>query len=316
MIDNPILGIVIPVYNEEEILEESISLLSKKLNDYFKQGLISQDSFLVLVDDGSSDKTWDIIKTSTIKYPQIKGIKLSNNVGHQRALLSGYHFCTNKVDCAISLDADLQDDINVMVDMIHDFKAGSHQVYGIRKKRKKDTFFKKWTALSFYWLMRKMGVNIVYNHADFRLISNLVLKELGKYQERNIFLRGLFPLMGFKSSEVYYDRGERQAGTTKFSLGKMMSFALDGISSFSNVPLRIISWLGITIFIGTLLISMWVLLVIIQDKNIPGWASTTLPIYFLGGIQLLAIGILGEYLSKIYFESKMRPHYHIEETLV
>lgn len=315
MIDCPTLGIIVPVYNEEEILQYSISLLSEKLNNYSKNGLISEASFLLLVDDGSSDKTWDIIKENSINSSIIKGIKLSNNVGHQRALLAGYHYATNKVDCAVSIDADLQDNIDVILEMINAFKAGSHQVYGVRKKRTTDTFLKKWTALAFYWLLRHLGAKIVYNHADFRLISNPILQELGKYKERNIFLRGLFPLMGFKSSNVYYDRAERKAGTTKFSFIKMISFALDGISSFSNVPLRVITLAGSVIFFGSFLITLWIILEIIQQKNIPGWASTILPIYFLGGIQLLAIGILGEYLGKIYIESKMRPHYHIEETL-
>jgi len=315
MVDNPILGILVPVYNEEEILPETISVLLEKIRSLTSSGLISNESFLLFVDDGSSDDSWNIIKQESKRREHLKAIKLSNNVGHQRALLAAYHFSSGKADCVVSIDADLQDNVDVITDMLKAFKNGAHQVYGIRQNRSKDSFFKKWTALAFYRLMKLMGVEIVYNHADFRLVSKQVLHELLGYQETNIFLRGIFPLMGFKSASIYYDRLERTAGKTKFSLRKMMSFALDGISSFSNVPLRIITWLGIFVFIGSLIISLWILWVVIQDKNVPGWASTILPIYFLGGIQLLAIGVLGEYLSKIYLESKHRPHYHIEEKI-
>jgi len=315
MVENPILGILVPVYNEEEILPETISVLLEKIRSLTSSGLISNESFLLFVDDGSSDDSWNLIKQERERSKHLKAIKLSNNVGHQRALLAAYHFSAEKADCVVSLDADLQDNVDVVVDMLKAYKNGAHQVYGIRQNRSKDSFFKKWSALAFYKLMKLMGVQIVYNHADFRLVSKQVLHELLTYQETNIFLRGIFPLMGFKSASIYYDRLERTAGKTKFSLRKMMSFALDGISSFSNVPLRIITWLGVFIFIGSLIISLWILWVVIQDKNVPGWASTILPIYFLGGIQLLAIGVLGEYLSKIYLESKHRPHYHIEETI-
>lgn len=315
MVENPILGILVPVYNEEEILPETISVLLEKIKSLTSSGLISNESFLLFVDDGSSDDSWNLIKQESERSIHLKAIKLSNNVGHQRALLAAYHFSAEKADCVVSLDADLQDNVDVVIDMLKAYKNGAHQVYGIRQNRSKDSFFKKWTALAFYKLMKLMGVQIVYNHADFRLVSKQVLHELLGYQETNIFLRGIFPLIGFKSASIYYDRLERTAGKTKFSLRKMMSFALDGISSFSNVPLRIITWLGVFVFIGSLIISLWILWVVIQDKNVPGWASTILPIYFLGGIQLLAIGVLGEYLSKIYLESKHRPHYHIEETI-
>jgi len=315
MVENPILGILVPVYNEEEILPETISMLLEKIKSLASSGLISNKSFLLLVDDGSSDDSWNIIKQERERSENLKALKLSNNVGHQRALLAAYHFSSEKADCVVSLDADLQDNVDVIFDMLKAYRNGAHQVYGIRKNRSRDSFFKEWTALAFYRLMRIMGVEIVYNHADFRLVSKHVLRELLRYRETNIFLRGIFPLMGFESDNVYYDRLERKVGKTKFSFNKMMSFALDGISSFSNVPLRIITWLGVFIFIGSLIISLWILWVVLMDKNVPGWASTILPIYFLGGIQLLAIGILGEYLSKIYLESKQRPHYHIEETI-
>ena len=315
MVACPILGILVPVYNEEEILPETISVLLQKIEHFISSGIISTESFLLLVDDGSSDNSWNVIKQEGEKNKKLKALKLSNNVGHQRALLAAYHYSTENADCVVSLDADLQDDVDVILEMLNVYKNGAHQVYGIRKNRSKDSFFKKWTAQVYYRLMSIMGVKIVYNHADFRLVSNQVLKELLRYRESNIFLRGIFPLMGFKSVNIYYDRLERKAGKTKFSLRKMMSFALDGISSFSNVPLRIITWLGVFVFIGSLIISLWILWVVLQDKNVPGWASTILPIYFLGGIQLLAIGILGEYLSKMYMESKHRPHYHIEEVI-
>jgi glycosyltransferase involved in cell wall biosynthesis len=225
------------------------------------------------------------------------------------------HFVTGKVDCMISMDADLQDDISVTRQMLEAYNKGAQIVYGVRQRRGADTWFKKQTALAFYKLMQSMGVNLIYNHADFRLLSSKVLIEFGRYREVNLFLRGIFPKMGFTSATVYYDRQDRTAGETKYPLRKMLNLAMNGITSFSNVPLKIISYIGFMVFLGSVLASLWVVFVILTGRNAPGWASITLPIYFLGGVQLLALGILGEYISRIYLETKQRPVYHIEEVI-
>ncbi len=307
----PQVAFVIPCYNEEEMLPITVLELSEMIMDYITRKIIDPKSFVLFIDDGSKDKTWKLISESQNDF--IKGIKLSRNKGHQHALLAGLEFVSDKCDCAISLDADLQDDISVMEEMLSDFKDGKHIVYGIRKERTVDSFFKKFTAELFYKLIRKMEVEIKFNHADFRLLSSVVLKELMGYKEVNLFLRGLFPVLGYTSSDVYYDRKERIAGETKYPFGKMLALAINGITSFSSTPLKYISYMGFTIFMISILISMWVLYVVVVGDNIPGWASTVLPIYFIGGVQLLSIGVLGEYIGKIYQEAKQRPRYHIEE---
>jgi glycosyltransferase involved in cell wall biosynthesis len=283
------------------------------MNDYIEEGLIAPGSFLLFVDDGSRDRTLQILREH--KSNLVRSLKLSANCGHQSALLAGMHFVTGKVDCMISMDADLQDDISVTRQMLEAYNKGAQIVYGVRQRRGADTWFKKQTALSFYKLMQSMGVNLIYNHADFRLLSNKVLVEFGRYREVNLFLRGIFPKMGFTSATVYYDRQDRTAGETKYPLRKMLNLAMNGITSFSNVPLKIISYIGFMVFLGSVLASLWVVFVILTGRNAPGWASITLPIYFLGGVQLLALGILGEYISRIYLETKQRPVYHIEEVI-
>jgi glycosyltransferase involved in cell wall biosynthesis len=309
----PVLAIVLPCYNEEAILSETIARLSAMMNKYMEEALIASGSFLLFVDDGSKDRTLQILREQ--KSSMVRSLKLSANCGHQSALLAGMHFVTGKVDCMISMDADLQDDISVTRQMLESYNQGAQIVYGVRQSRGADTWFKRRTALAFYKAMQSMGVNLIYNHADFRLLSNKVLIEFGRYREVNLFLRGIFPKMGFTSATVYYDRQDRTAGETKYPLRKMLNLAMNGITSFSNVPLKIITYIGFLVFLGSLLASLWVVFVILTGRNAPGWASITLPIYFLGGVQLLALGILGEYISRIYLETKQRPVYHIEEVI-
>ena len=306
------LSVVIPCYNEEEILQYSIEKISKYLNRLQKEKLFDNYQ-LVLVDDGSKDKTWDIILLLSKSYP-IKGIKLSRNEGHQNALVAGLF--NSDGDIMISIDADLQDDITVIKEMIEKYHQGCEIVYGVRKKRDSDTFFKKTSAESFYKLMKLFGVDLVYNHADFRLMSKRAVENLKDFKEVNLFLRGIVPLIGYKSDKVYYDRSERIAGESKYPLKKMLSFAWEGITSFSTVPLKLISIIGFLVFILSTVMWLWVLWVkLFTDNALPGWASTVLPIYFIGGIQLLALGVIGEYIGKIYQESKQRPRYFIDEII-
>jgi glycosyltransferase involved in cell wall biosynthesis len=312
---NVILGIVVPCYNEENVLPSTTESLIKILIELIENGDISKDSFILFVDDGSTDETWRIIE----KYHKIdihmKGIKLAANVGHQKALLAGLMEAKNKTDCIISIDADLQDDTSIIVDMVNQYKMGNEIVYGVRHSRRYDGFLKKSTALLFYKLLIFMGVKIVYNHADYRLVGRRALDELSNYRERNLFLRGIFPSMGYQTSHVLYNRLPRLAGETKYSFKKMLSLAWDGITSFSTVPLKIISVMGLILFLFCTLMAILIFGAKIFGHTVPGWASTTLPLYFLGGIQLLAIGIVGEYLGKIYIEVKSRPNYIIDKVL-
>lgn len=309
----PVLSVVIPCYNEAAGLPVSMDLVSQKINQLCQSNLIHNDSFILFIDDGSKDATWNIISKSASKH--VKGLKLSNNVGHQKALIAGLHYVTNKCDCCISIDADLQDDLEVFEPMITSFTKGSQVVYGVRSNRDVDSAFKKKTAQLYYKILKFMKIDVIYNHADFRLAGNNVLIELSRYEETHIFLRGIFPLMGFKSEIVYYQRKDRQQGKTNYSLRKMIRLAIDGITSFSAFPLKLITIIGFIVFTGCIIAIIWVFIVIILGKNIPGWASITLPVYFLGGIQLLALGIIGEYVNKIFEESKKRPLYHIEEII-
>lgn len=309
----PVLSLVIPCYNEAAGLAVSTNMVLKKLYQLTEKSLISERSFILFIDDGSKDDTWNVI----IKHAgaQIKAIKLSNNVGHQKALIAGLHYAVNKCDCCISIDADLQDDLEVIDAMILSFLKGSQVVYGARNNRDVDSAFKKKTAQFFYKILRWMKIDIIYNHADFRLASNKVLIELKRYEETHMFLRGIFPLMGFKSEIIYYQRKNRQQGETHYSLRKMTRLAIDGVTSFSAFPLKLITIIGFMVFTGCILAIIWVIIVMMLGKNIPGWSSITLPMYFLGGIQLLALGIIGEYVNKIFQETKKRPLYHIEETV-
>jgi polyisoprenyl-phosphate glycosyltransferase len=307
------IGFVVPCYNEESTLVETNFQLNQYINDLINQSLISNKSFIAYVDDGSTDKTYELISNFNLSDKNIRLIKLSKNFGHQNAILAGLISFHTEADALITLDADLQDDISVIKEMILKFIQGNQIVYGVRKNRTSDTFIKKTTAIYFYKLMKIMGVNIIYNHADFRLSSQRVIMELLKYEEANLFLRGIFPALGFSTSIVYYDRKDRFAGKTKYPFFKMLSFAWEGITSFSIQPLRIITFIGVIIFLISLLLSSYVIIGYFNHNVVPGWASIALPIYFIGGIQLLSIGIVGEYIGKIYKEVKRRPRFIIEK---
>ncbi|ADL42974.1 glycosyl transferase family 2 [Caldicellulosiruptor obsidiansis OB47] len=308
----PKVYFVIPCYNEEEMLPYTIEKMLQKFDDLLKKGLISENSRIVFVDDGSKDKTWQLIKEAT-KDIKFVGVKLSRNCGHQNALMAGMSYALKFCDCVITLDADLQDDINVIDEFIKKFEEGYDVVYGVRSNRKTDTFFKRFTAQSFYKLMRVFGVEIVYNHADYRLLSKKALEFLMQFEERNLFLRGLIPLIGLKSTIVYYERQERIAGKTKYPLKKMLSFAFEGITSFSVKPIKYITFAGFLMFLLSIAILIYAIVQKIRGQAIAGWTSLTISIWFIGGLQLVALGLIGEYIGKIYKEVKRRPLYFIEE---
>jgi polyisoprenyl-phosphate glycosyltransferase len=309
------LGIVVPCYNEQEVIELSIHSLLMLLESYITENRITPDSFIGLVDDRSSDGSWQIIKELAGKSSHIQAIRLASNRGHQYAMLAGLLEFNHLADCLVTIDADLQDDINVIGEMIEKFKQGNQLVYGVRKSRKSDNSFKRFTALSFYKILRIFDTGVIYNHADFRLISKKALDEFKNFTEINLYLRGLFPLMGFDTAIVFYDRRKRAAGTTKYPLKKMISLALDGITSFSVFPLRVITITGFLVFAGCLVLSAYALISYVKHKTVPGWFSTVLPFYFLGGIQILCLGVIGEYLGKIYKEVKRRPRYIVDERI-
>lgn len=312
----PILYVVVPCYNEEEVLRETARRLKKKMLTLEASDKIDRKSRVLFANDGSKDKTWRIIRELNAEDGKIfTGISLSRNRGHQNALLAGLMTAKRHADVVISMDADLQDDINVMDEMLRKYENGAEIVYGVRSSREKDSFFKRTTAEGFYKFMKLMGVDIVFNHADYRLTSTKVLDELEKYQEVNLFLRGMFPLIGFKTATVYYERSERFAGESKYPLGKMLGFAWDGISSLSIRPLRFVTMLGFVITIISVLVLIYTVLVKIFGVTVSGWAFTTCSIWLVGGIQTLSLGIIGEYIGKIYNETKARPRYCIEEDL-
>lgn len=310
-----ILYIIIPCYNEEEVLEETTKQLKKKLEGLIKAKKLSAKSKVMYVNDGSKDRTWEIIKDIHSREPLFTGISLSRNRGHQNALLGGLMTAKNYADVVISMDADLQDDINAIDKMIEKYNNGCDIVYGVRSARKKDTFFKRVTAEGFYKFMKSLGVDCVYNHADYRLTSKRVLEEFSNYKEVNLFLRGMFPLVGFKSDVVYYERKERFAGESKYPLKKMLSFAWDGITSFSVKPLTLICTLGIIILLISIAIMIYSLIRKIMGATIDGWTFLVISIWFIGGLQMISIGIIGEYIGKIYSETKARPRYIISENL-
>lgn len=309
------LAIVVPCYNEEEMLKLSSEALRGILNDLAGKGKIAENSFILFVDDGSRDATWELIEEEHRKYPQVKGLKLAGNVGHQFALTAGLLTAKDLSDVTVSIDADLQDDILVIEEMIDKFQEGCDVVYGVRSDRKTDSFFKRTTAQLFYKLMAVMGVKTVYNHADFRLMSKRALEEFSKYQENNLFLRGMIPLLGYKTDQVFYERKERVAGKSKYPLGKMLSLAFNGISSFSVKPISLITGLGICIVAGSVLAAVYALISYFTGYVVAGWTSLILSIWFIGGVQLLSIGLIGQYIGKIYIEVKHRPRYHIEKLL-
>ncbi len=315
MTGNDILYLVIPCYNEEAVLRETAKQLLAKMNSMFERGMISRESKIMFVNDGSKDKTWEIIEELHASNPIYSGVKLSRNKGHQNALLAGLMTAKEKADITISLDADLQDDVDVIDQMVEKYQEGNDIVYGVRSARKTDTFFKKFTAQGFYKLMQAMGVEIVYNHADYRLMSKRALEGLAEFKEVNLFLRGIVPLIGYKSDTVTYERHERFAGESKYPLKKMLTFATDGITSFSIKPIRLITAFGILIFAISILMLLYSLVVHFMGKTVAGWTSMIISIWAIGGLQLLAIGIVGEYIGKIYLETKERPKYIIETVL-
>jgi len=310
----PALTIVVPCFNEEEVLPVTAQRLLDLLERLRRGACISAASRVVFIDDGSRDRTWQLIETLSREDARIGGIKLSRNRGHQNALLAGLF--TVEGDVLISVDADLQDDIEVIADMLAQHAQGMQVVYGVRDNRASDGVFKRSSAQGFYRLIRALGVESVYNHADFRLLSRRAVDALKDFREVNLFLRGIVPLIGFKSSVVYYTRTERFAGISKYPLRKMLGLALDAVTSFSVVPLSLITDLGFLVFLFSAAMGLWTLWVrLFTDRAVPGWTSTLLPIYVLGGLQILCIGIIGEYLGKVYQEAKRRPRYIIEKVL-
>ncbi len=311
----PIFALIVPCYNEEEIFPYSLNKLIDLLQLLIQKNQIDPKSFICFVNDGSRDNTWSLIEKASKDSPMVKGIKLSTNFGHQNALMAGMLSFKDACDCMVTIDADLQDDIEVIETMIEKYKEGFSVVYGVRDKRDKDSFFKKYTALLFYKLMQKMKVKTVYNHADFRLLDQKVANQLALFGEVNLFLRGIFPTIGFASTEVFYERKERLAGETKYPLRKMLNFAWDGITSFSVYPLRLIFILGIFIFLLSLGLTFWAFIPVFKGDAIHGWASTVIPIFLFAGIQMISIGLIGEYVGKIYKEVKARPRFIIEKII-
>jgi polyisoprenyl-phosphate glycosyltransferase len=304
------LSVVIPCYNEEPVLAECVRQVQQVLVELSAKGKIAVGN-LWLVDDGSRDATWSLIEQLSREHANVVGVKLSRNRGHQNALLAG--LLNADGDAVISLDADLQDDIGVIEEMVDAYLAGNEVVFGVRRSRVQDPLFKRWSARRYYALLRVLGVDVVPDHAEFRLMGRNALQALAEFPETNLFLRGLVPQLGFRSARVFYDRQLRLAGHTKYPLARMLGLGIDGITSFSAVPLRMIAALGAVLFVLAMLVSLWVLGVrIFTDHATPGWASTTLPIYALGGVQLLSLGLVGEYVAKIYVEVKRRPRYLIE----
>ena len=310
------LAIVVPCYNEEEVLKIASKALRDTLDDLINKGKIADNSYVLFVNDGSKDKTWDLIEEEHKEHPkQIFGVKLAGNVGHQYALTAGLLTAMQMCDMSVSIDADLQDDVAVIEEMVDKFHEGKDIVYGVRKKRETDTFFKRFTAQSFYKLMSMMGVKTVYNHADFRLMSQRAMVQFSEYKESNLFIRGMIPLIGYESDCVYYDRKERVAGESKYPLKKMLALAFNGISSFSVKPITMVTGLGVVIIFLSILAAIYALISYVAGRVEPGWTSLILSIWFLGGVQLLCIGLIGQYIGKIYIEVKHRPRYNIEKIL-
>ena len=306
------LGIVVPCYNEEAVLPETGRRLLEVLEALQSAGTIADDSKIYFVDDGSRDQTWAIIAGMAHSDPRVVGMKLSRNRGHQTALVAG--LLTAQGDALISIDADLQDDLSLIGQMVEAHAQGCDIVYGVRRERTGDTAFKRTTAQAYYRLLRGLGVEVVYNHADYRLLSRRVVECLRQFGEINLFLRGLVPLIGFNATTLYYDRANRFAGESKYPLRKMLLLALDGVTSFSAVPLRLIAMLGGAVCLLSIVLTGWVLWVrLFTDHAVPGWASSVIPMYFLGGVQILSIGVLGEYTAKMYMEVKHRPRYFIAD---
>jgi len=310
---SPRLTLVVPCHNEEQVLPETATRLAALLDQLTREALIVEPSFF-FVDDGSTDGTWGIIERLATEHANIHGLKLSRNFGQQSAILAG--LLTAPGDALISLDADLQDDVTAIGEMVRAYSGGAEVVYGVRRSRTKDSFFKRTTAEGYYRLLQAMGVELIFNHADFRLLSRRVVEELRSCKESNLLLRGLIPQLGFPSSLVYYDRHSRYAGESQYSIKKMVSLALNGITSFTEIPLKAITILGLLISLFSFGLAIWALVIkFFTMAAIPGWASTVIPLYMLGGIQMLCLGVIGQYLAKIYSEVKARPRFIIEKNL-
>ena len=310
----PVLYIVIPCYNEQEVLPVTSGMFLKKINSLIEKGRVAPESRVVFVNDGSKDNTWNIIQELAKSDEHFEGICLSRNRGHQNALLGGLMTVKDRCDITISIDCDGQDDINAMDAMVDAYWDGCEVVYGVRSKRDTDTFFKRFTAEGFYKLMNWMGAQVVFNHADYRLMSSRVLNEFANFKEVNIFLRGMVPLVGFKSTSVYYERAERIAGESHYPLKKMLALAFDGITSLSVKPIRLITGFGALVSVISFIGVIWAVIQAILGSTVAGWASTTSIVCFMGGIQLLCLGVIGEYIGKIYLETKQRPRFIISET--
>ncbi len=306
------LAIVVPCFNEQEVLPDTVVKLTGLAGELIGKGSIDKDSFILFVDDGSRDDTWKLIEGYSSEHECVQGLKLAGNVGHQNALLAGLMTVKDEVDAAISIDADLQDDISVIEDMVLKYCEGYDIVYGVRSARTTDTFFKRVTAEGFYKLMKVMGAKSVYNHADFRLMSSRALDGLSQYKERNLFLRGIVPTIGYKSDCVYYERKERLAGESKYPVKKMMAFALDGITSFSVKPMSYIMGMGVFLILCAIVFAIYTFRAYLSGDAVRGWASTVLSLWFIGGLVLFSIGMVGRYVGKIYLEVKERPRYIIE----
>ena len=313
MNNTPTLYIVIPCYNEQAVLPITAPLFLNKITSLISKNKISQDRKVLFVNDGSKDDTWQIIKSLSNENIHYEGITLSRNRGHQNALLAGLMEAKDRCDITISIDCDGQDDINAMDEMVDNYINSAEIVYGVRSKRATDTFFKRFTAESFYKLIKWMGADIVYNHADYRLVSSKVLNEFANFKEVNIFLRGMFPLVGFKSTCVYYERNERIAGESHYPLKKMLALAFDGITSLSVKPIRLITGLGVCISVLSFLLIIYALVSFFSGNVVAGWSSSLIATCFIGGIQLISLGVIGEYVGKIYMETKQRPKYIISE---
>lgn len=309
----PVLAIVIPCYNEEEVLPITSGLFKAELEDLVAKGKVDPASHVLLVNDGSRDRTWELIEGLAASDPAFRGCSLSRNRGHQNALLGGLMEARGHCDATISIDCDGQDDIATMEAMVDAYLDGCDVVYGVRSSRETDTFFKRFTAQSFYRLLSSMGVECVYNHADYRLLGARALDALAEFREVNLFLRGMVPLVGFRSTSVYYERHERMAGESHYPLSKMLALAVNGITSLSVKPIRLITWTGLIVALASLAAIVWVLVAHATGATVAGWASTTAAVCFMGGVQMLSLGVIGEYVGKIYLESKHRPRYVISE---
>ena len=309
----PVLYIVVPCYNEEEVLPTTSGMFLKKIQDLAAEGKIAENSRILFVNDGSRDRTWDIITSLSQQDPHFQGIAQSRNRGHQNAVLAGLMECMDRCDITISIDCDGQDDINAMDKMVDAYLDGCEIVYGVRAARDTDTFFKRFTAQSFYKLLNAMGAEVVYNHADYRLMSSRVLHEFAKFKEVNLYLRGMVPMVGFKSTCVAYDRHERIAGKSHYPLSKMLGLAFDGITSLSVKPIRLITLFGLLVSLISFIGIIWVLITALTGHSVAGWASNVCIVCFMGGIQSMFLGVIGEYIGKIYLETKARPRYIISE---